>query len=61
MRFLELPVYKPHTGNERGNVGLGGFDRTGSDLHGRLRSASSTWAAPKRRMRFRLRSLAIVV
>src|SRR5262245_44345683 len=36
MCVLELPVHQADARNERGDVGAGGFGRTGGDLHGRL-------------------------
>ena len=36
MRLLELLVYETQAGDERGDVGTGGLDRTGGNLYGRL-------------------------
>ncbi len=35
-RLFELPVHEADAGNQRGDVGAGGFGRSGGDLEWRL-------------------------
>jgi hypothetical protein len=61
MSVLKLTVDETDTGNERGEMCAGGFDCAGGDLHGRLAQNLKHMGASKRRMRWRLRTLALVV